>query len=73
MKDYAKEVLKMQRQAIIDICKEAYPDSVDTSVIALRTHILVNRNIVENLISDGVIEWADEYHYTLRLLGCWKE
>lgn len=73
MRDYAKEVLKLQRQAIIDMCKEAYPDAVDIALIGLRTHVLCNKNIVENLVNDGIIEYGDEYHRTLRLLGCWKE
>ena len=56
MKDYVKEILRLQRQAIIDMCKDVYPDSVEVSYIGLKTHCLVNKNIVEELIEEGVIK-----------------
>lgn len=56
MKDYAKEILRLQRQAIIDMCKDTYPDSVEVSYIGLKTHYLVNKNIVKKLIEEGVIK-----------------
>lgn len=56
MKDYGREILRLQRLAIIDMCKEAYPNSVEVSYIGLKTHCLVNKNIVEKLIEEGIIE-----------------
>lgn len=56
MKDYAREILRLQRIAIIDMCKDAYPDSIEVSYIGSKTRCLVNKNIVEKLIEEGVIK-----------------
>lgn len=53
------KAIQEQRQRIIELCKERYPDSVDVSEIGMKTGWKINKNIVNDLISDGTLEWDD--------------
>lgn len=55
----AKELIKEQKQRIIELCKERYPDSLDVAEIGMRTGWKINKSIVDELISEGIIEWDD--------------
>lgn len=59
MNSRTKELVEEQRQRIIELCKERYPDSVDVSEIGMRTGWKINKNIVDDLIDDGTLEWDD--------------
>ena len=37
MNNRGKEVVEAQKQLIIELCKERYPDSLDVSEIGMRT------------------------------------
>lgn len=59
MSSRSDKAIQEQRQRIIELCKERYPDSVDVSEIGMRTGWKINKNIVDDLISDGTLEWDD--------------
>lgn len=59
MNSRSKELIEEQKQRIINLCKERYPDSVDVGEIGMRTGWKINKNIIDDLISDGIIEWDD--------------
>ena len=54
-----KEAVKAQKQLIIELCKEAYPDSLDVSEIGMRTGWKINKLLIDDLVNDGTIEWDD--------------
>lgn len=54
-----KEVIEAQKQLIIELCKEKYPDSLDVSEIGMRTRWKINKLLIDDLVNDGVIEWDD--------------
>ena len=54
-----KEVVEAQKQLIIDLCKERYPDSLDVSEIGMRTGWKINKLLIDDLVNDGIIKWDD--------------
>ena len=54
-----KEIIEAQKQLIIELCKEKYPDSLDVSEIGIRTGWKINKLLIDDLVNDGVIEWDD--------------
>ena len=54
-----KEVVEVQKQLIIELCKERYPDSLDVSEIGMRTGWKINKLLIDDLVNDGIIEWDD--------------
>lgn len=59
MTEHGKSLIEAQKQLIIDMCKERYPDSIDVSEIGMRTGWKVNKLIIDELVDDGIIEWND--------------
>lgn len=62
----AREVIESQKQKILDLCKEAYPDGVSLQEINLRTNFKLNKIPIEELIREGSVEHDGEY---IRLNG----
>lgn len=62
----AREVIESQKQKILDLCKEAYPDGVSLQEINLRTNFKLNKIPIEELIREGSVERDGEY---IRLNG----
>ena len=54
-----KEAIEAQKQLIIELCKERYPDSLDVSEIGMRTAWKINKLLIDDLVNDGIIEWDD--------------
>ena len=54
-----KEAIEAQKQLIIELCKERYPDSLAVSEIAMRTGWKINKLLIDDLVNDGIIEWDD--------------
>ena len=54
-----KEAVEAQKQLIIELCKERYPDSLDVSEIGIRTEWKINKLLIDDLVNDGIIEWDD--------------
>ena len=54
-----KEILEAQKQLIVELCKETYPDSLDVSEIGMRTGWKINKLLIDDLVNDGIIEWDD--------------
>ena len=54
-----KEAIEAQKQLIIELCKEIYPDSLDVSEIRMRTGWKINKLLIDDLVKDGIIEWDD--------------
>ena len=54
-----KEAVEEQKQLIIELCKEKYPDSLDVSEIGMRTGWKINKLLIDDLVNDGIIEWDD--------------
>lgn len=54
-----KEVIEAQKQLIIELCKEKYPDSLDVSEIGIRTGWKINKILIDDLVNDGIVEWDD--------------
>ena len=54
-----KEAVEAQKQLIIELCKEAYPDSLDVSEIGMRTGWKINKLLIDDLVNDGIVEWDD--------------
>ena len=54
-----KETLEAQKQLIIELCKERYPESLDVSEIGIRTGWKINKLLIDDLVNDGIIEWDD--------------
>lgn len=54
-----KEAVEAQKQLIIELCKETYPDSLDVSEIGIRTGWKINKILIDDLVNDGIIEWDD--------------
>ena len=59
MNNRGKETLEAQKQLIIELCKERYPDSLDVSEIGMRTGWKINKLLIDDLVNDGIIEWDD--------------
>jgi len=59
MNSKCEELIEGQKQRIIDLCKERYPDSMDVAEIGMRTGWKINKQIVDDLVNDGIIEWDD--------------
>lgn len=59
MTEHGKSLVEAQKQLIIDMCKERYPDSMDISEIGMRTGWKINKLIIDELVDDGIIEWND--------------
>ena len=54
-----KEAIEAQKQLIVELCKERYPDSLDVSEIGMRTGCKINKLLIDDLVNDGIIEWDD--------------
>lgn len=54
-----KEAVEAQKQLIIELCKERYPESLDVSEIVMRTGWKINKLLIDDLVNDGIIEWDD--------------
>ena len=54
-----KETLEAQKQLIVELCKERYPDSLYVSEIGMRTGWKINKLLIDDLVNDGIIEWDD--------------
>lgn len=54
-----KEAIEAQKQMIVDLCKERYPESLDVSEIGMRTGWKINKLLIDDLVNDGIIEWDD--------------
>lgn len=54
-----KEAVEAQKQLIVELCKEVYPDSLDVSEIGMRTGWKINKLLIDDLVNDGIIEWDD--------------
>ena len=54
-----KEAVEAQKQLIIGLCKERYPESLDVSEIGMRTGWKINKLLIDDLVNDGIIEWDD--------------
>lgn len=59
MNNRGKEAIEAQKQLIIELCKERYPDSLDVSEIGMRTGWKINKLLIDDLVNDGIIEWDD--------------
>lgn len=59
MNNRGKETLEAQKQLIVELCKERYPDSLDVSEIGMRTGWKINKLLIDDLVNDGIIEWDD--------------
>ena len=62
-----KEAVEAQKQLIVELCKEAYPDSLDVSEIGMRTGWKINKLLIDDLVNDGIVEWDDLT--TIKLTG----
>ena len=62
-----KEVIEAQKQLIIELCKERYPNSLDVSEIGIRTGWKINKLLIDDLVNDGIVEWDDLT--TIKLAG----
>lgn len=54
-----KEAIELQKQLIVELCKERYPGSLDVSEIGMRTGWKINKLLIDDLVNDGIIEWND--------------
>ena len=54
-----KEVIEAQKQLIVELCKERYPESLDVSEIGMRTGWKINKLLIDDLVNDSIIEWDD--------------
>lgn len=54
-----KEAIEAQKQLIVELCKERYPESLDVSEIGIRTWWKINKLLIDDLVNDGIIEWDD--------------
>ena len=59
MNNRGKEAIEAQKQLIIELCNERYPDSLDVSEIGMRTGRKINKLLIDDLVNDGIIEWDD--------------
>lgn len=59
MNSRSEKLIEEQKQRIVELCKERYPDSVDVFEIEMRTGWKINKNILDGLIDDGILEWDD--------------
>lgn len=59
MNKRGKEAVEAQKQLIIELCKERYPDSLDISEIGMRTGWKINKLLIDDLVNDGITEWDD--------------
>ena len=59
MNNRGKEAIEAQKQLIVELCKERYPDSLDVSEIGMRTGWKINKLLIDYLVNDGIIEWDD--------------
>lgn len=54
-----KEAIEAQKQLIVELCKERYPESLDVSEIGMRTGWKINKLLIDDLVNDGIIKWDD--------------
>ena len=59
MNNRGKEAIEAQKQLIVELCKERYPDSLDVSEIGMRTGWKINKLLIDDLVNDSIIEWDD--------------
>lgn len=55
----AKEVVEAQKSRILELCKEAYPDSVSLQEIVMKTNFKLNKIPIDEMIRDGSVEYVD--------------
>ena len=67
MNNIGKEAVEAQKQLIIELCKERYPNSLDISEIGIRTGWKINKLLIDDLVNDGIVEWDDLT--TIKLTG----
>lgn len=59
MNNRGKEAIEAQKQLIIELCKERYPDSLDVYEIGMLTGWKINKLLIDDLVNDGIVEWDD--------------
>lgn len=57
----AKEVIEAQKSAILELCKEAYPDGISLQEIVMCTNFKLNKIPIDEMVRDGSIEFDGEY------------
>lgn len=67
MNNIGKEAVEAQKQLIVELCKERYPNSLDVSEIGIRTGWKINKLLIDDLVNDGIVEWDDLT--TIKLIG----
>lgn len=67
MNNIGKEAVEAQKQLIVELCKERYPNSLDISEIGIRTGWKINKLLIDDLVNDGIVEWDDLT--TIKLIG----
>lgn len=48
MNNRGKEAIEAQKQLIVELCKERYPDSLDVSEIGMRTGWKINKLLIDD-------------------------
>lgn len=67
MNNIGKEAVEAQKQLIVELCKERYPNSLDVSEIGIRTGWKINKLLIDDLVNDGIVKWDDLT--TIKLIG----
>lgn len=68
MNNRGKEAVEAQKQLIIELCKERYPNSLDISEIEMRAGQEINDLLIDDLVNDGIVE-LDNFRATIKLNG----
>ena len=68
MNNRGKEAVEAQKQLIIELCKERYPNSLDISEIEMRAGQEINDLLIDDLVNDGIAE-LDNFRATIKLNG----
>lgn len=50
MNNRGKEAVEAQKQLIIELCKDRYPNSLDVSEIGIRTGWKINKLLIDDLV-----------------------
>lgn len=66
MNNRGKEAVEAQKQLIIELCKERYPNSLDISEIEMRAGQEINDLLIDDLVNDGIVE-LDNFRATIKL------
>lgn len=57
----AKEVIESQKQKILRLCQQAYPDGISIQEIVMQTNFKLNKIPIEEMIREGSVEYDGEY------------